>query len=96
MDDDKDRAIPPYDGRKDSADVDETGSEVDGARVGGAANPVEDDEMKGPDPASTPRGSVASPADEQPAADVREDESSAGGTGPSHEPGTARGEGGGT
>lgn len=94
--DDKDRAIPPYEGRRTSADVDETGSERGGARVGGATGPVEDDAPKAPDPAGTPRGSVASPADEQPAEDAPEDESSAPGTGPSHEPGTPRGEKGGT
>jgi len=90
--DDNDRPLPPYDGRRESADVDETGSHRDGARVGGATGPVEDDEMKGPEPESTPRGGVASPADEQPAEDAREAEVSDEGVGPSHEPGTGRGE----
>jgi len=90
--DDKDPAVPPYDGRRESADVDETGSERDGARVGGASGPVEDDEQKAPDPESTPRGAGASPADEQPAADAPENEPSDEGTGPAHEPGTSRGE----
>jgi len=93
--DDDDRAVPPYEGRRDSADVERTGSERDGARVGGATGPVVDDEPKAADPRTTPRGGVASPADEQPAEDEATTESSAPGTGPSHEPGTARGEGGG-
>ncbi len=92
MGDDDKQNLPPYEGRKESADVDETGSRKEGARVGGATGPVEDDEQKAPDPESTPRGSVASPADEQPAKDAPEDEASAEGTGPGHEPGTPRGE----
>lgn len=90
--DDKDRELPPYDGRPTGAEVEESGSEKEGARVGGATGPVEDDEMKSPDPADTPRGGGASPADEQPAADMPEDESSDPGVGPGHEPGTSRGE----
>jgi hypothetical protein len=71
------RELPPYEGRRQSADV--AGQEKghrDGATVGGATGPVESDERKAPDPADTPGGAVASPADEQPA----------------HDPGTTRGE----
>ncbi|MDQ3104168.1 MAG: hypothetical protein M3Q87_02915 [Actinomycetota bacterium] len=89
---DDDRDLPPYDDRQKGADVDQTGSHREGARVGGATGPVEDDEMKDPEPESTPGGRTASPADEQPAADMPENEPSDPGTGPAHEPGTGRAE----
>jgi len=87
------RALPPYDDRRESADVDSEGAQRDGANVGGAAGPVEDDGMKAADPADTERGAIASPADEQPADETsdergQEDE----GVGPSHHGGTPRGE----
>ncbi len=88
------RAVPPYDGRRETADVDGKEESVkDGAKVAGAAGPVEDDEMKGPEPSETERGAVASPADEQPADETsdergQEDE----GVGPDHYAGTPRGE----
>ena len=92
-----DRAVPPYDGRRETADVD--GPEElrkDGANVGGATGPVESEEMKAPEPADTARGEHASPADEQPAATSpgdapAEDE----GVGPAHVAGVPRGEDGG-
>ena len=96
--DSKGRPMPPYDGRRESADID--GPEKlhkDGANVGAATGPVESDaELKAPDPAETPRGAVATPADEQPAAESRgnapaEDE----GVGPAHVSGVPRGEAGG-
>ena len=62
--------VPPYDGRKESADVD--GSEEtmkDGARTGGATGPVEREATTCDDPASTRRGEHASPAHEQPASE---------------------------
>jgi hypothetical protein len=87
-------AIPPYGGRRESADIDsaEEGHKG-GANVGGATGPVESDEMKAPDPDETARGGQASPADEQPAAESRgdapaEDE----GVGPAHVPGVGKGE----
>jgi hypothetical protein len=90
-------AIPPYDGRRERADVDpaEEGRK-EGANVGGATGPVESKEMKAPEPDETARGAHASPADEQPAAESRgdapaEDE----GVGPAHVLGTPRGEEGG-
>jgi hypothetical protein len=58
--DSKGRPMPPYDGRRESADID--GPEKlhkDGANVGAATGPVESDaELKAPDPAETPRGAV--------------------------------------
>lgn len=63
--------VPPYEGRKESAEADQQGGTVrDGVRVGGATGPVEDDERKAPDPAETPGGRTASPGDEQPAAEM--------------------------
>ena len=65
-------AIPPYDGRRESADVKgEEELRKDGANVGGAAAPIESDEMKSPPKEDTPRGVEASPADEQPASGAR-------------------------
>jgi hypothetical protein len=86
-------AVPPYEGRRESADVDgEEKLERDGANVGGATGPVESDEQKAPEPADTPRGPVASPADEQPAAESGGPDSGEASVGPAHHPGTTRGE----
>jgi hypothetical protein len=88
------RTLPPYEGRRETADV--AGEEElrrDGANVGGATGPVESDERKAPEPADTPRGAVASPADEQPAADTPDGEPGEASVGPAHHPGTTRGEG---
>ena len=89
--------VPPYEGRRESADVNgQEESTKDGAKVGGAIGPVEDDEMKAPEPGATERGATGSPADEQPASESvdsgepRGDELDA--TGPSHTPGTGRAE----
>lgn len=87
------RALPPYEGRRESADIDgPSESEKDGAKVGGATGPVEDAELKASDPADTERGAVASPADEQPAGSMPESEHSDDGVGPAHVDGTSRGE----
>lgn len=92
------KTVPPYDGRQESADVDgQEESTKDGVKSGGATGPVEDDEMKAPDPAGTERGQHASPADEQSASDSSDssDDHTAtdpNQTGPSHEPGTGRAE----
>lgn len=87
------RTVPPYDDRRKSADVDDSSrSEREGARVGGATGPVLDDEPKAPDPADTERGEWASPADEEPAEQMPETESSDEGVGPAHVAGTPRGE----
>ena len=85
--------IPPYEGRRESADIDDQSKSVkEGAKVGGATSLVEDDQMKAPDPSGTERGAVASPSDEQPADEVPESEDSDPGVGPAHTPGTSRGE----
>ena len=87
-------AIPPYDGRRESADVDgPEESTKDGAKTAGATGPVVDDTAKAAEPADTERGEHASPADEQPAAestdtDLDPDVT----TGASHEAGTGRAE----
>ncbi len=89
--------VPPYDDRKQSAEPDqEGGTHRDGARVGGATGPVEDDEFKAPSPSDTPGGRTASPAEEQPAAQMPDGTSAEEGTDlGSHIPGTPQGERGG-
>lgn len=87
------RTLPPYEGRRKTADVDgPEESTKDGAKVGGATGPVEDSQPKAPKPAETDRGAVASPADEQPADSTPESEASDPGVGPAHLAGTPRGE----
>jgi hypothetical protein len=87
------RAVPPYEGRRETADVDPSDESVkDGAKVAGATGPVEDDRPKAADPAATERGGVASPADEQPADEMPETEESDPGVDLSHVAGTPRGE----
>jgi hypothetical protein len=89
--------VPPYDDRKQSAEPDqEGGTHRDGARVGGATGPVEDDEFKAPSPSDTPGGRTASPADEQPAEQMPDGTSDEQGTDlGSHIPGTPKGDRGG-
>jgi hypothetical protein len=85
--------LPPYDGRRESADV--AGPEQStrgGVRTGGATGPVQDDEPKAAEPADTERGEHASPADEQPAARSPATDRDPDMTGPSHHPGTPRAE----
>jgi hypothetical protein len=87
------RTLPPYEGRRETADVDDRSeSEKEGAKTAGATGPVLDDEMKAADPTDTARGEHASPADEQPADQMPESESSDPGVGPAHVSGTQRGE----
>lgn len=86
-----DSALPPYEGRKTEASS-EGETYRDGVRTAGATAPVTDPDMKAPEPADTPRGAAASPADEQPAQDTPDGEDSDPGTGPSHTPGTPRAE----
>jgi hypothetical protein len=86
------KEIPPYEGRRESADIDEEGTHRAGANVGGATGPVESGERKAPDPAETPRGAVASPADERPAEDIPSGGSEEATVGPAHHAGTTRGE----
>ena len=87
------RTVPPYEGRRRSAEVDDQSeTEKEGAKTAGATGPVRDDEMKAADPMGTERGPEASPADEQPADQIPGGESSDPGVGPAHFPGTQRGE----
>jgi hypothetical protein len=84
--------VPPYEGRRESADIDpQEESSKDDARVGGATGPVADPSAKAAEPAETERGATASPADEQPD-QMAEVEESDPGVGPDHVPGTTRGE----
>jgi hypothetical protein len=52
------RTLPPYEGRRESADLEaDEGSTRDGVRTGGATGPVEDPDLTGPnDVAGTGRG----------------------------------------
>jgi hypothetical protein len=87
------KAVPPYEGRQEGADVDdESEARRDGADVGGATGPVRNDERRAPDPEDTPRGPVASPADEQPAAGSGGNDPGEASVGPGHVGGTTRGE----
>jgi hypothetical protein len=87
------KAVPPYEGHRETADVDgEEKLRRDGANVGGATGPVESDERKAPEPADTPGGAVASPADEQPAAGTPDGDPGEASVGPAHYAGTTRGE----
>jgi hypothetical protein len=87
------KTAPPYEGRRETADVDgEEKLRRDGANVGGATGPVESDEQKAAEPEDTPRGAVASPADEQRAEDSPSGKSEEATVGPAHHPGTTRGE----
>ncbi len=91
--DTQNKTLPPYEGRRETADVD--GQEEltkDGARVGGATGPVEDDQMKAADPSDTERGATGSPADEQPASDAPETDLDDDRVGPAHTEGTGRAE----
>jgi hypothetical protein len=87
------RAVPPYKGRRESADV-SGGEELrkDSANVGGATGPVESGELKSTPKQDTPRGPEASPADEQPASEMPETQSRDDEVGPDHYAGTGKGE----
>lgn len=87
------KTVPPYDGRREAADVDgPEQSTKDGARTAGATGPVVDDDMKAPDPGRTPGGETASPADEQPASQAPETDLDDDRVGPAHTSGTGRAE----
>jgi hypothetical protein len=87
------KTVPPYDGRRETADVDgQAESTKDGVKTAGATGPVEDDKPKAPDPEDTERGEHASPTDEQPASESTDTDTDPDMTGPSHEPGTGRAE----
>jgi hypothetical protein len=85
-------AIPPYEGRTQSA-KEPSGIEGEGAaNVGGATGPVPDPDYKSESPAATPGGATKSPADEQPASQAPESDLDDDRVGPSHTSGTRRGE----
>jgi hypothetical protein len=85
--------VPPYEGRRESADIDDGGADRDGAHVGGATGPRTSSEPAD-DPEATPGGRTASPPD---AGDAGAGAGVAGyppdpGTGPAHQSGVRRGE----
>jgi hypothetical protein len=82
--------VPPYEGRRESADVDSGGADRDGAHVGGATGPVESDQPPD-DPGSTPLGRTASPADGDDETEVAGHQPDPG-VGPAHQEGVRRGE----
>jgi hypothetical protein len=85
-------AVPPYDGRKESASAPASAEGSGGANVGGAAGPVTDSDYKSPSPSDTPGGRSKSPADEQPASQMPETDRDDNRVGPAHVPGTGRAE----
>src|SRR5687768_7612758 len=88
-----DRAVPPYEGRRTTADVGGTQDAYrDGANVGGATGPVENENPSAPDPGDTPGGATTSPADEQPASGAPETDRDDDRVGPGHQAGTPRAE----
>lgn len=87
-------ALPPYEGRKESGEIDDIGSGPyqDGAHTGGAAGPVSSSEgSPTPEPSETPGGATTSPADSFQGGDSDAADSGPG-VGPSHVPGTGRAE----
>jgi hypothetical protein len=87
------KAVPPYEGRRESADVKEQeAARKGGAKVGGASGPVDDPEMSAPDPNDAPGGATGSPADEQSASQASQTDGDDEGVGPAHQPGTRRAE----
>ena len=88
-----DRALPPYEGRRKTADVDGVEElRKDGANVGAATGPVESGELKATPKEETARGAEASPSDEQPASEMPETDLDKDMVGPDHYEGTGRGE----
>lgn len=79
--------VPPYEGRKTSAEAGDT-TEKGGVRTGGATAPTTDSASKG----DTASGSTTSPAQEQPAASGGRSGSDTGTDAPAHTPGTGRAE----
>lgn len=76
--------VPPYEGRKEAADVDSEGEHAPQTSDAGG--------LTSPRPEDTPGGRTASPADEQPAAPTPDGEDSDPGVGPAHLAGVPRGE----
>ena len=84
-------AIPPYEGRKTSADSGDSTRHA-GANTGGAAAPTSDPDYKSPAPGDTAGGGTTSPAQEQPATSGSETDRGDDRVGPAHTPGTGRAE----
>jgi hypothetical protein len=84
-------AIPPYEGRKESANSGDS-TENAGARTGGATAPTTDPDYKSPPPDQTEGGATASPASEQPASQMPERDRDDDTVGPAHAAGTGRAE----
>lgn len=97
-----DRPLPPYEGRKEAADIEEAdesgeapGMHSEGANVAGGQRPKESTQTKAPPPGETPRGEHAAPSEEEtPAAEADEDSGVPmdEGVGPAHYAGTPKGE----
>lgn len=89
---DAEAPIPPYEGRKESADADDQ-TYKGGVRTGGASAPTTDPDMKSEKPEDTERGATASPADEHPAGEQSDGDSEEATTSETaHEPGSGRAE----
>lgn len=78
-------AIPPYEGRQQTAASDSEG-------VGGATRPATNPDYASASPSDTPGGATQSPADEQPASRTPETDRDDDRVGPAHVAGTRRGE----
>jgi hypothetical protein len=92
---DAEPAIPPYEGRRTSAEGRITGTsagEGTGANTAGAVHPVTDSKFKAPAPEDTPGGATTSPADEQPASQASETEATDEGVEGGHHGGVRRAE----
>ncbi|GGN71965.1 hypothetical protein [Nocardia rhizosphaerihabitans] len=92
---DAEPAVPPYEGRRTSAEGSITSTsagEGTGADTAGAVHPVTDSKFKAPAPDSTPGGATTSPADEQPASQASETEATDEGVEEGHHSGVRRAE----
>jgi len=85
-------AVPPYEGRIETADVGDDSTEAAGARTGGATRPTTDPDYKSPPRGETAGGATASSAQEQPASQTSETNRDDDAVGPAHTPGTGRAE----
>jgi hypothetical protein len=85
-------AVPPYEGRKKEAEPAGSGTERQGANVGGATKPTTDADYKSSSPGDTAGGATASPADEQPASRTSEADRDDDSVGPAHVSGVGKAE----
>jgi hypothetical protein len=88
---DVESAIPPYEGRKTSADSGDSTRQA-GANTGGATAPTTDPDYKSPAPGDSAGGATTSPSDEQPASQMPETDQDDDAVGPAHAGGTGRAE----